>query len=132
MYILALIVIAEHSYFLWDRERANNPGYFTTAMTLYKDSPSSGTVIRAVKEAFEGDQRGSFGLLRTEARKDARKTLTKRMLKIAMDNRLCSSDFRSIRGQSDLFFLITAKDSLAEQVETARSANKKDWTDDLV
>jgi hypothetical protein len=132
MYILALIVIAEHSYFLWDRERANNPGYFTTAMTLYKDSPSSCTVIRAVKEAFEGDQRGSFGLLRTEARKDARKTLAERMLKITMDNRLCSSDFPCVRSQSDLFFLITAKDSLVEQAETARSANKKDWTDDLV
>ena len=126
---LALVVIVERLYFLWDRERSNNPGYFTTAMNLYKDSTVPSTVIQAVNEAFKQDQRGSFKWFNTNAQQAARETLTDRMFKIAMDNRLCGSDFQSMQGQSGLLLLITAKDSLSEQVNTARLANKKEWTD---
>jgi len=126
---LALVVIVEHSYFLWDREQSNNPGYFTTAMHLYKDSTVSSTVIQAVNEAFKQDQRGSFKWFNINARQAAQEALTDRMFKIAMDNCLCGSDFWSMHGQSGLLLLITAKDSLSEQVNTARLANKKEWTD---
>jgi hypothetical protein len=94
----ALIIIAEHSFFLWDRERSNNPGYFTTAMNLYKDSTMFTNVVRAVNEAFKEDRRASFRWLRTKAREAAREVLTDRLLKIAMDNRLRTSDFRSMQG----------------------------------
>jgi hypothetical protein len=67
--------------------------------------------------------------LRRKARKAARVALRDRLFKIAMDNRLCASDFCSMQGKSDLFWLITAKDSLSEQVNIARLANKDEWTD---
>jgi hypothetical protein len=86
-------------------------------------------VVRAVSEAFKEDRRASFRWLRTKAREAAREVLTDRLLKIAMDNRLRTSDFRSMQGQSDLFWLIAAKDSLSEQVNIARLANKKEWMD---
>lgn len=87
------------------------------------------TVIQAVNEAFKQDQRGSFKWFNTNARQAAWETLADRMFKIVMDNRLCGSDFQSMQGQSGLLLLITAKDSLSEQVNTARLANKKEWTD---
>jgi len=95
-------------------------------MNLCKDSTVPSTVIQAVNEAFKQDQRGSFKWFNTNA---AQETLTDRMFKIAMDNRLCGSDFQSIQGQSGLLLLITAKDSLSEQINTAQLANKKEWTD---
>jgi len=55
----------------------------------------STTVVRAVNEAFEEDRRASFRWMWSRARDSARKTLTDRMLKIALDNRLCVSDFLS-------------------------------------
>ena len=55
----------------------------------------STTVVRAVNEAFEEDQRASFRWMRSRARDSARKALTDRMLKIALDNRLGASDFLS-------------------------------------
>ena len=61
-------------------------------MNLYKDSTMSTAVVRAVKEAFEEDQRASFRWTQSRARDSARKALTDRMLKIALDNRLCASD----------------------------------------
>jgi hypothetical protein len=125
----AIIIIAEHSFFLWDRGRSNNPEYFTTAMNLYKDSSMSVNVVQAVNEAFKEDQRASFRWLRTKAREAAREALTDRLLKISMDNRLRTSDFRSMQGQSDLFWLIAAKDSLSEQANIARLANEEEWGD---
>ena len=85
----------------------------------------SSTVVQAVNEVFKEDQSNSFRWLRTKARQDARETLTDRMLKIIMDNRLCMSDFQSMQGQLDLFLLITAKGSLHEQVNTAKLENQK-------
>ena len=98
-------------------------------MNLYKGSTVSSTVIQAVNEAFKQDQRGSFSWFNTNAREAARETLIDRMFKIAMDNRLCGSDFQSMQGQSGSLLLITAKDSLSEQVITARLVNMKGWTD---
>ena len=128
----ALNIIAEHSFFLWDREQSNNPGYFTTTMNLYKDSAMSANVVQAVNEAFQQDQRASFRWLRTKAREAAREALTDRLFKIMMDNRLCMSDFQSMQCQSDLFWLITAKDSLSEQVNMARLANEEEWMDQVI
>jgi hypothetical protein len=125
----ALIIIAEHSFFLWDRGRSNNPEYFTTAMNLYKDSTMSINVVRAVNEAFKKDQRASFRWLRTKDREAAREALTDRLFKIVMDNRLRASDFQSMQGQYDLFWFIAAKDSLSEQVNIARLANEEEWGD---
>ena len=125
----ALLIIAEHSFFLWDRERSNHPGYFLTAINLYNDSTISTNVVWAVNEAFKEDQGVSFRLLKTKAQEAAREALTDKLLKIVMDNCLCVSSFWSIRGQSDLFYLITAKDSLSEQVDMARSVKKEEWMD---
>ena len=100
-----------------------------TAMNLYKDLAMSANVVQAVNEAFKEDQRASLKWLRTKAREAAREALTDRLFKIIMDNRLRASDFWSMQGQSDLFWLITAKDSLSEQVDMARSANKEEWMD---
>jgi len=88
---VALLVATEHSYFLWAQKKSNNPAYFTTAMDLYKKSMNSDHVIKAVKEAFYEDQKVSFGWLGTPAHKGARMILTNKLLKIAMDNRLCMS-----------------------------------------
>ena len=89
----------------------------------------SANVVKAVNEAFKQDQRVSFRWLRTNAREAAQEVLTDKLFKIMMDNRLCMSDFWSIQSQSDLFWLITAKDSLSEQVNMARVANEEEWMD---
>jgi len=107
---IALNIIMEHSFFLWNREQSNNPAYFTTAMNLYKDLAMHTNVVQAVNEAFKEDQRASLKWLRTKAREAAREALTDRLFKIIMDNRL-------------------PKDSLSEQVDMARLANQKEWTD---
>ena len=88
---VALLVAMEHSHFLWARKKSKNPAYFTTAMNLYKNSTNLDHVIKAVNEAFHEDQKVSFGWLGTSAREGARKILTDKLLKIAMDNRLCTS-----------------------------------------
>jgi len=88
---VALLIVTEHSYFLWAQKKSNNLAYFTTAMNLYKKSPNSDHVIKAVNEAFHEDQKVSFGWLWTPARTGARKILTNKLLKIAIDNRLCMS-----------------------------------------
>ena len=88
-------------------------------MNLYKGSTVPSTVIQAVNMAFKQDHRGSFRWFNTNTRQAARETFTDRMFKIAMDNRLRGSDFHSMQGQSGLLLLITAKDSLSEQINTA-------------
>jgi hypothetical protein len=55
----------------------------------------SAAVVRAVNEAFEEDRRASFRWMWSMARRSARKALTHRMLKIALDNRLRASAFLS-------------------------------------
>jgi len=126
---VALLVAMEHSYFLWAQQKSNNPAYFTTAMNLYKKSKNLNHVINSVNEAFHEDQKVSFGWLGTSARKGAREILTDKLLKIAMDNRLCTSNHCSVQNQSDLFLLITAKDSLEEELKIAKEADMKDWMD---
>ena len=98
-------------------------------MNLYKKSMNSDHVIKAVNDAFREDQKVSFGWLGTPACKDARNILTNKLLKIAMDNRLCMSSHWSVQNQSDSFLLITAKDSLEEEWKIAEEADMKDWMD---
>jgi len=98
-------------------------------MNLYKKSPNSDHVIKAVNEAFHEDQKVSFGWLWTPARTGARKILTNKLLKIAIDNCLCMSSHWSVQNQSDLFSLITAKDSLGEELKLVKEADMKDWMD---
>ena len=126
---VALLITTEHSYFLWAQKKSDNPAYFTTAMNLYKKSMNPDHVIKAVNEAFHEDQKVSFGWLWTPAREGARKILTNKLLKIAMDNRLCMSSCWSVQNQSDLFLLITAKDSLEQELKLVKEADMKDWTD---
>ena len=126
---VALLIATEHSYFLWAQKKSNNPAYFTTAMNLYKKSMNPNHVIKAVNEAFHEDQKVSFGWLGTSARKGARKILTDKLLKIAMDHRLRTWSHWSVQNQSDLFSLITANYSLEEELKIAQEADMKDWTD---
>ena len=98
-------------------------------MNLYKKSMNPDHVIKAVNEAFHEDQKVSFGWLGTSAREGARKILTDKLLKIAMDNRLRMSIHWSVQNQSDLFSLITAKGSLEEELMIAEDADMKDWMD---
>jgi hypothetical protein len=98
-------------------------------MNLYKKSMNPDHVIKAVNEAFHEDQKVSFGWLGTSAREGARKILTNKLLKIAMDNRLRTSSHWSVHNQSDLFSLIIAKDSLEEELKIAEETDMKDWTD---
>jgi len=126
---VALLIAMEHSYFLWAQKKSNNPAYFTTAMNLYKKSLNPDHVIQAVNEAFHEDQKVSFRWLGTSAREGARKILTNKLLKIAMDNCLRMSSHWSVHNQSDLFSLITAKDSLEEELKIAEEMDMKDWTD---
>ena len=86
-------------------------------------------MIQGVDEAFHEDQKASFEWLGTSARKGARKILTDKLLKIAMDNRLSMSRHWSVQNQSDLFLLITAKDSLDEELKIAKEADMKNWMD---
>ncbi|KIM82238.1 hypothetical protein PILCRDRAFT_473525 [Piloderma croceum F 1598] len=107
---IALLIAIEHSYFLWAQKKSNNPAYFTTAMNLYKKSLNPDHVIKAMNEAFHEDQKVSFRWLGTSAREGARKILTNKLLKIAMDNCL-------------------SKDSLEEELKIAKEVDMKDWMD---
>jgi hypothetical protein len=126
---VALLITTEHSYFLWAQKKSNNPAYFTTAMNLYKKSMNPEQVIKALNEAFHEDQKVSFRWLGTSAREGARKILTNKLLKIAMDHCLCMWSHWSVQNRSDLFSLITAKDSLEEELKIAQEVDMKDWMD---
>ncbi|KIJ25861.1 hypothetical protein M422DRAFT_55770 [Sphaerobolus stellatus SS14] len=105
---IALLIIAEHSYFFWDQNRDNNPAYFTMAMILYKESGNYMSVIQAVKQAFEEDGDASFGFWAMPTRQAARNTLNHKLLRIVMDYRL-------------------SKDNLDKQLEKIREINQEDW-----
>jgi len=94
---IALLLIAEHSYILWDQDPSDNPAYFTTVMKLYKESTHFPAVLQAVDKAFTEDDDASFKPSHTHARQDARKTLIDKLIQIALDNLMCMTELQSMQ-----------------------------------
>jgi len=94
---IALLIIAEHSFILWDQDPSDNPAYFTTAMKLYKESTHFPAVLQAVDKAFTEDDDASFKSFDTHARQDARKTLIDKLIQIALDNLMCMTELQSMQ-----------------------------------
>jgi len=79
---LALAIILEHSFYLWDPAPSNNIQYLISAIDVYISSKKHAAVIQAVDNAFKADER-AFG-----SRVAPESTLAERLVRIALDNRL--------------------------------------------
>jgi len=79
---IALAIILEHSFYLWDQAPSNNSQYLISAIDLYISSKEHAAVIQAVEDAFKADERALGSLAAPES------TLAGRLVRIALDNRL--------------------------------------------
>ena len=77
---IALAIIAEHSFYLWEREPSSSKAPLVSAINAYKSSTKHIAVTQAVDEIFKDDQ-GAVGLGYTEE-----SSFAKRLLQIALDN----------------------------------------------
>jgi len=68
---------------LWDLDRASNPAFFMTALTVYKCTCTHAHVVQAVQEAFKRDGGASFTWWNTQERQQAQETLKNTLIQIA-------------------------------------------------
>jgi len=84
---VALAIIAEHAFYLWDRAPSDDAGFFISAIDAYESSAKHTAVTQAIDEAFAEDGGRLF-----EDAKDSDNpkefTFAKRLVQIALDNRL--------------------------------------------
>jgi len=84
---VALAIIAEHSFYLWDQAPSNNASILTLAVDIYQSSTKHTTVTEAVDEAFKEDG----GHLFNEAKHceyPQMSAFAERLVQIVLDNRL--------------------------------------------
>ena len=83
----ALAIIAEQSFYLWDRAPSENPAFFISAIGTYESSSKHVTVMQAVDEAFKED--GGHLFEEVKGNEDPEKSaFAERLLQITLDNRL--------------------------------------------
>jgi hypothetical protein len=80
---VALAIIGEHSFFLWDRDKSSWKTCVAAAVDCYKQSPSCNAVAHAVDVIFP------HKTFETESGKN---TFAQQLVQIALDNRLCMYD----------------------------------------
>jgi len=84
---VALAIIAEHSYYLWDRAPSTSIDYLISAVDVYESSAKHTAVTEAVDETFKEDEGRLFK--EAESSEDPKESaFAKRLLQIALDNRL--------------------------------------------
>jgi hypothetical protein len=71
-----MIIVVEHSFFLWDQKISTNA--METALELYEASPNRKAVQVSVDKAFDEDDRYPYA---------------KRLLQIVLENRLGAQNF---------------------------------------
>ena len=87
IFTLALTIIAEHSFFLWDQKHSE--GCVAAAVDHYKRSPNCGAVKTAVNAVFEEHSGHIFKQNTLRQGLEVREEFQKRLIQIALDNRLC-------------------------------------------
>ena len=84
---IALAIIAEHAFYLWDRAPSDDAGFFISAIDAYESSAKHTVVTQAIDEVFAEDGGRLF-----EDAKDSdnpkESTFGERLVQIALDNRL--------------------------------------------
>jgi hypothetical protein len=71
-----VVIILEHSFFIWDLKHSNSTQPLKTAITTYQKSPHSQVVQEAVKNSFKDISQGN---------------LENTLVQIALNNLLCKS-----------------------------------------
>jgi len=84
---VALAIIAEHSFYLWDRESSNKATFLITAIDAYKTSNKHTAVTQAIDEIFNEDRGHLFKEAKC-SRDPKESAFAERLLQIALDNRL--------------------------------------------
>ena len=88
IFAIALIIIAEHSFFLWDREPSE--GCVAAAVDLYTKSANCSAVIKGVNDAFK-DNSGHIFQHKILGWRKVTKSFEQILVQIALDNRMSMS-----------------------------------------
>jgi len=89
---IALNIIAEHSYLLWDQTQSGDTNPLMTTMGLYKKSIHHQAVVTAVDKAFREGKGCSFKSLKSHKHSDMHNALELKLIQISLDNRLSKNE----------------------------------------
>jgi len=84
---IALAIIAEHSFYLWDHAPSRRPDCLISAINVYQSSTKHTTVTLAIDDIFKEDE-GRLFKEANDSRDPSSSDFAKRLVKIALDNRL--------------------------------------------
>ena len=115
--LVALTIIAEHSYLLWDQRQSEDTNLVMTTMGLYKKYINHQSVVEAVDNAFREDNGCSFKWLKSHKRSDMRNALAKRLIQISLDNRLCRLNSEILLNHTYIYSI--AKNPLMQEARLA-------------
>ena len=77
---VALAIIGEYSFLLWDRDKSSRKTCVPAAVDYYKQSPNCNTVVYSVHKVFRQ---------KTDQIGQENNTFALELLQISLDNRLC-------------------------------------------
>jgi len=84
---VALAIIAEHSFYLWDHEPSSTPDCLISAINVYQSSAKHTAVTLAVDDIFKQDE-GRLFKEANDGQDPSESNFAKQLVKIALDNRL--------------------------------------------
>ena len=82
-----LAIIAEHSFYLWERAPSSETTCLISAIDAYKSSTKHTAVTQAVDEIFKADK-GRLFKEAVESKNTSKSAFAKQLMRIALDNRL--------------------------------------------
>jgi len=83
---VALAIIAEHSFYLWDHAPSNSANHLISAINAYKTSNKHTAVTQAVDDIFKDGE--SLFMEAKGSNNPQKSAFGKRLVQIALDNRL--------------------------------------------
>ena len=86
---IALAIIAEHAFYLWDRAPSDDAGFFMDAIDAYESSAKHTAVTQAIDEAFAEDRGACSRMPKTVTTRE-NPPLRSDLYKLRLDNRLCT------------------------------------------
>ncbi|KIM77678.1 hypothetical protein PILCRDRAFT_825116 [Piloderma croceum F 1598] len=85
---VALAIIAEHSFYLWDRKPSRQATCLISAINTYKTSNKHTAVTQAIDEIFNEHEGCLFNEAKSSRNPKEESAFAKRLVQIALDNRL--------------------------------------------
>jgi len=84
---VVLAIIAEHSFYLWERAPSSETTCLISAIDAYKSSTKHTAVTQAVDEIFKADK-GRLFKEAVKSKDTSESAFAKQLVRIALDNRL--------------------------------------------